>query len=200
MVTSAFLFEDNFPEDVPFNKIITVTATTFLFFFGNYLLNTMSSDLVVFDEPEVIIGFQGILERKASGREIKVLLFPGLSETHVFQDAPEGTIEHELWKLNEQISVKDSVTDTFIKLLDPLLHQRVVPIFRESVTRALSALFYLHLESIQPELAQNLSGLLSGPEDSTQRFVSAFIVRKSMDPFVKSKLFYRYDIYSDILL
>lgn len=70
MVTCAFLSEDNFPEDTPFNRVITVTACLFLFFFGNYLFNSMSSDLIVYDKPRVIASYADALARVAEGSKL----------------------------------------------------------------------------------------------------------------------------------
>ena len=99
MVTSAFLFEDSFPDDSAFNKCIATAATLYLFFFGNYLMNFMSSELIVFPSPDIIKSYNDIVEWNAQGRKVTIVFPPGLPESEKFALAPKGSLMNRLWNL-----------------------------------------------------------------------------------------------------
>lgn len=186
MVTSAFLFEDTFPEDNPFNKMITVSATLFLFFFGNYLMNFMSADLVVFSKPEVIIGYQDVLDRVASGRKMSVILVPGLPETLKYQEAPEGSIEKQMWDLRMPVPDVRNIMLLVSELKDPIMNQEAVAIFRGVVVTSMTTSAFM----LTKEISQHLRAVITilGTEG---RFFNAMALRKTMDPVVKSILMKR---------
>lgn len=149
MVTSAFLFEDSFPEDIPFNKMITVSATLFLFFFGNYLMNFMSADLIVYSKPPVLIGYEGVLERVESGKNVSVIFLPGLPETLRYQEAPEGTFEAKMWQLQKPAPFKDGVMELVIALKDPVIRQEAVAMMREVIINAVTATAFMMTDDIR---------------------------------------------------
>ena len=134
MVTCAFLSEDNFPEDILFNRIITVTACSFIFFFGNYLMSSMSSDLVVFDNPIVITSYQDIMDRKASGKPMSIIMPEILPETRVFAEGIEGKYPKELFDMRKEISLEGmTVADLVTTLIDPMIKQESVAIVRQII-------------------------------------------------------------------
>lgn len=183
MVTSAFLFEDTFPDDIPFNKMIAISATLFLFFFGNYLMNFMSAELVVFTKPPVIIGYEGVLERLASGAEVAVIFLPGIPETLLYQEAPEGSIEKQMWDIRMPVTNMDNVMTLIGELQGPIMNQTAVAIFREIVVTSITGTAFRMVGEVADYLRAVISIL---PTEG--RFFNAMAIRRTMDPVIKENL------------
>ena len=181
MVTCAFLFEDNFPEDRPFNRVVNVTACVFLFFFGNYLLNSMSSDLIVYDSPRVITRYQDILDRVAGGEEMKVVIHPLTPEASKFQDALPGAIENKLWQLRAG-DVGNTGPGMVMKLVGPVTKQRTMTILREDIVKAIAAYSLLAISGI--EEMDDINAFLAIDPD-VKKFTNVMAFRKGLDSFSK---------------
>ena len=184
MVTRAFLFEDNFPEDIPFHRIITITACSFLFFFGNYLLNSMSSDLTVYGKPEVIASYKDVLDRVDQGRNLTIIFAPGLPETQKFEEAPEGTIQHQLWRLRQLINYKDGVVGIAGKLLGPILRQESITIMRAVAVKPLTGAAFkfanrMGITDVNP---------LFSFDPSAKKYLNVMVMSKKSDPFIKRQI------------
>ena len=190
MVTCAFLFEDNFPEDTPFNRVVTVTACVFLFFFGNYLLNSMSSDLIVFDSPRVIASYQDALNRVADGDELGILFYSGLPETEKFRDAPPGTVESKLWMLRREVQ---SETGDAVKLVNqlvmPIVEQKAIAILREVIVKAVTA--YAICAGSDLGNFDDINGLFSVDPES-KKYTDVIVFSRGLDPISKGQIIKMY--------
>lgn len=185
MVTSAFLFEDTFPDDIPFNKIVTVSATLYLFFFGNYLMNYMSSDLVVYEKPDIIASYADIIRRNAEGRTVRVILAPGLPETEIFSQAPEGSIMNQIWKLSKPVDLKQNSLQLLEEFKHDVMNQGAITILREVLVRAVAArAFYLGAE-----LSDGIEAIFAIDDSARETTYSSVIpIGKHVDPFIKDIL------------
>ena len=123
LVACAFLFEDNFPENTLYNKCINVCAGVFLFFFGNYLLNSMSSDLVVYQNPPVITSYQEALDWINSGHKLEILIPPQIPESDIFKNKPSNSIEGKLFKYRSTTHGWWSETNQVTILTSRSIHQ-----------------------------------------------------------------------------
>lgn len=137
LVLCAFLGEDNFPSDNIFYRIVSASLCTFLFFFTTFILNCMSTDMVIVKNPIVISSYQDMLDRKIG------IVWPSfLPETQKFLEAEENTIQAKLWK--QRIELPPEGTAVFLLMKDKLINQEVVTIVREFVIRTATAVaFYL---------------------------------------------------------
>lgn len=186
MVTCAFLSEDNFPDDILYNQIITVTACVFLFFFGNYLMNSMSSDLIVFEKPEVIASYQDIIDRAKSGRNISVIFPPGLPETQVFADS-EDPIMKAIYKLQFPLSFSRPLAEMVMALVDPILTQASVAILREVAIKGVTASGFKWADQFFPERMINLNVLLS-KDPSGRKYTNVQVFSKGLDSISKGQI------------
>ena len=181
MVTCAFLFEDNFPEDRPFNRVVNMTACVFLFFFGNYLLNSMSSDLIVYESPRVVTKYQDILDRVAGGEEMKVVFHSGLPEAGKFRDALPGTVENRLWQLRAG-EIGSRADSMFTKLVGPVTEQRAIGILREEVLKAVAA--YCLIAISGNEQFDDINAFFAFDPEA-KKFTNVMVFRKGLDSFSK---------------
>lgn len=195
MVTCAFLFEDNFPDDTPFNKMITFTACIFLFFFGGYLLNSMQSDLVVYDSPEVIASYQDIFDRITQGRKLQILFYSGLPEVEQFREAPSDSLLGRLWKL--RVEMFDESVDTmqwFFKLMEPVVQQTGVTILREVLVRAITAWVLVKVTDV--DVFKPMRALLSIDRDPLIKYTNVMVFNKKLDPISKGQIILMLDFFS----
>lgn len=195
MVTCAFLFEDNFPDDTPFNKMITFTACIFLFFFGGYLLNSMQSDLVVYESPEVISSYQDIFDRITQGRKLQILFLSGLPETEQFRDAPTDSVLGRLWKLRLEISHDSrNAMRLFFRLVDPIVSQTAVTILREALVQAVTAWALVRVEHF--EEFKDMKALLSIDREQLIKYTNVVVFNRKLDPVSKGQIILMSDFFS----
>lgn len=188
MVTSAFLFEDSFPDDSTFNKCIAVTATLYLFFFGNYLMNFMSSELIVFPAPHVMSSYDDILEWYAQGKNLTIILPPGLPESEKFALAPEGSVMKQLWDAHSPGFSFDLGTEGILaKFGTELLKDfRVVTILRDTIARAVAARGFYLGGKLEMGGVDALFAIDDSATDTT--YPSVIPIGKHLDPFLKDVL------------
>lgn len=141
MVTSAFLFEDNFPDDTTFNKAVNVCACVFLFFFGAYLMNGMSSDLVVYIPPPTIASYADAIEWRAQGHKLSVMMVPALPETEKFASSDPATPEGQLYAMKSDMfeDAQLSIAVLLSKLTKPIVNMEMIVIMREDMMKAVTA-------------------------------------------------------------
>lgn len=187
MVTCAFLFEDNFPEDIPFNKIITVSACLFLFFFGGYLLNSMSSDLIVYDSPKVIASYADALKRVADGSKLEIIFYGALPEAEKFRESDPDSIEGKLWKLAMPLeqNVQNNGIAWFSKLVGPIVNQTVIGIMRNYLVESVTAwaLTKVDENGILPEMRALLS-----IDSSSKKYTNVMVFGKKIDPVAREQI------------
>lgn len=194
MVTCAFLFEDNFPDDTPFNKMITFTACIFLFFFGGYLLNSMQSDLVVYDSPQVISSYQDIFDRIDQGRNLQILLYSGLPEVEQFRDAPSDSLLGRLWKLKLEVSYDSmDAMELFFKLVKPVVDQTGVTIMREALVRAVTAWALVKVADVDE--FKPMKALLSIDREQLIKYTNVMVFNKKLDSVSKGQIMLMLDFF-----
>lgn len=184
MVTSAFLYEDNIPQDSLFHKLLNACVAFFLFFFGSYLLNSMSSDLVVYTNPPVITSYGDIIDRIQAGNKLDVIMPPQLPETARFASAPPGSWEEKMFALRSTMLDSDhvSVPMMLAQLTGPIVNLEAVVIMREFVMRPVAA--YALSVSGSLEQFEPINGLLNvDPEGA--KFMNAFVYGASIHPTAK---------------
>lgn len=140
LVLRAFFREDNFPSDKIFYRIVSASLCTFLFFFTTFILNCMSTDMVIVKDPIVISNYQDILDRK-----IEIVWPSFLPETQKFLEAEENTIQAKLWK--QRVELPPEGTAVFLLMKDKLINQKVVTIVREFVIRTATAVAFYYAEN-----------------------------------------------------
>lgn len=191
MVTSAFLFEDDFPADTTFNKIVNVCACVFLFFFGGYLMNCMSSDLVVYVNPPVITSYADALDRIEDGHKLTIIFPPALPESEKFREADPASIEGKLFKLRSTLLDKGAdgrnlpVAYFMSQLTQPVIRTEAIAIMREDALKAVTA-WILHVAG-DLESFKWINGLLNiDPE--AMKYTNVIAFQKSIDPDAKKIL------------
>lgn len=185
MVTSAFLAEDNFPDDSTFNKFVNITACIFQLFFGGYLMNSMSSDLVVYVNPPVVTSYSDIFDRVDQGYKMQIILPPFLPEGDKFRDADPGSPENRLYKLRSTLldrkngQLQHPVTYIMGKLADPFIKLEAIGILREDAIKALAAWSFNvagDVEGYEP-----IKGLLNTDPEG-KKFTNIIVFRKNANP------------------
>ena len=158
-----------------------MTACVFLFFFGNNLLNNMSSDMIVYESPRVVTKYQDILDRVAEGEEMKVVIHPATQEGSKFRDALPGTVENKLWQLRqEELGLR---ADTMLmKLIGPMVEQKAVGILREEIIKAGAA--YALLAFSDNEELDDMNAFFAFDPDA-KKFTNVVAFRKGLDTLYK---------------
>lgn len=189
-VTSAFLYEDNFSEITLFDKIFCVTAISFLFFFGTYLLNSMSSDLIIYVEPPTIKSYADALDRVDQGFPLQVVLPPYLPETSKFKEEYEknpNSAEGRLYNLRSNIFQDENtpIPQLLSKLTDPVIKLEAIVITRESIIESITA-YTLNVFGNLDKF-KSINGLLN-VDPYSKKYTNVLVYGTSLNPIGKNKI------------
>ena len=133
IMVCAILDQDQYPtvSRVAFTILSFCFSLFFFITVDCFILNTMTTDLVVIDEPATIGNYDQAIAREG----LKVGFMRGMDEIAFFRDAKEGSKERQIW---DKSMVLDSVTfDTIGQLWGPGMGQKLVSIFRGWITHLL---------------------------------------------------------------
>ena len=170
IMVRAILDQDQYPNvsKVAFSILSFCVSLLFFVAVDCFMLNTMSADLVVIEEPAVIRSYEDIVNRNG----LRVLFFKGMDEESFFNAAKEGTLEYEVWK--RRWVHDNGKMDTVSKVSQPIFDQTAIAIAREWMvkTSVISGLTTLR------ELEWDKSRVLL-TKDPTGKFLSfAFMIQK----------------------
>lgn len=99
ILTCAILDQDQYPNisRVSFT-ILSICFTSFFYFLIDcFMLNMISTDLVMVEQPTVVRDYSDIIDRDDGGR-LRVLLTDGSTEAEFFSSAPDGSQERRIWE------------------------------------------------------------------------------------------------------
>ena len=171
IVFSAIIDQDNFP-------VISSVCSSIIFFILIYyfMLNMISTDLIVIDEPKVIKSYNDIARRNDLG----IVFLPGTNEEDFFKDAKYGTYEYEIWRKRQQL---ESVSPESIgQMIIPAMNQKLITILREWIQVIASN--YILQVAFRMEEFKDARILLT--RDATEKYyTSSFIVSKDVHPILK---------------
>lgn len=91
----AILDQDQFPQvsRPSFAALSLCVSIGFYALIDCFMLNLISTDLVIIPEPQSIRSFSDILSRN-----VTVLFFKGMTEEQIYSESKEGTQEYEIMK------------------------------------------------------------------------------------------------------
>ena len=188
LVACAFLFEDNFPENTLYYKCINIIAGVFLFFFGNYLMNCMSSDLVVFQKPQVIHSFKEALNWIKAGHELEILFPPPIPESDYFKESLHGTIEYELYEHRSRLmdDHHQSHEAGSMGLAFKLRDMKVIAIARDYLCETMMGAAFYHLASDFPLPGFESTKVFMNRDETTHGLSNGFIMSKFASEHTKA--------------
>lgn len=122
----AILDQDQYPSIsmISFTILFLCFSSFFYLFIDCFMLNTISTDLVVTAEPRVIRDYNDIIQRS----DVKVVFLPGMNEEFFFKDAQPGTVEEQIW--SKRYIIESISMEELIGLLLPLVNQQFTIILR----------------------------------------------------------------------
>lgn len=171
---SAFIDQDSYsfntydPRYARFIMLLSIFISTFSYFTGSYIGNSVSTDLVVIEKAYAPTTYKEIIDRKMIVGFSKML-----PEYEKFRDSPLGSIEWELFKLRKYFHIQP---ESLIEMRDPLLGQRGALVGRRLITegagRATIALFSGNLP--------DLRGLMTKDPDA-RRYTNVFALSASVE-------------------
>lgn len=173
LITCSILDEDQFPDiaRISFSAISICTFMLLYFFIDCFLLNQISTDLVVVVEPQVVKSYSDILYRD----DVKALFVESNDDNKFFSDAKYGSLEHEIWK-TKSIMVHAVDSENIQRYQEGILKQRYVGIIRDWVI--LSA-----ANTMAPIMAKMNNDLLRLYVKSTgQSYDNSCMMRNDIDP------------------
>lgn len=178
IVFSAIIDQDNFPviSSICFTILSLCSSIIFFVLIDCFMLNMISTDLVVIDEPKVIKSYYDIARRKDLG----IVFLPGMNEEDFFKDAKYGTYEYEIWRKRQQL---ESVSPGSIgQMIIPAINQKLITILREWIQVIASN--YILQVAFRMEEFKDARILLT--RDTTEKYyTSSFIVSKDVHPILK---------------
>ena len=174
-----FLDQDQYPK-VSRKAFTIMSLGATLFFFVSvdcFILNTMSTDLVVIEEPMTIQSYQDIIDRK----DVKVVFLPGMNEEVFFKHAQSGTYEAAIWKNRYTVSAISYGMD-FLKIIEPALDQKLVMIVRHWIADVIS---HLLMGLVRKNTSHKNQRVLI-TKDETQKFIeNGMMISKYSHPILK---------------
>lgn len=94
IVTMFMLDQDYLHEVNAFLYVLSISLTFFSYFNTQYMLNNMSTDMIVILDPEVIQSYDDIISRE----NYTATWLKHYSDHEEFKNAPVGSIEHDVWQ------------------------------------------------------------------------------------------------------
>ena len=187
LVARAFLLEDNFPETDFFHKLFGLVVSVYLFFFLCYVLNNVSTDMVVTKDPQTIGSYQDILDRP----DVEILWPSVLPDYELFKESPEGSIEHKLFKkaLVTESGLAGALSEK-LKFINRYKQQTLVTILRDSFLYMMSSILFTLGTKMNHEGLGEMR-LLVRTDPNAKEVTNALVVGKAIDPFVKRAIFKR---------
>ena len=177
IMTCAILDQDQYPKI----SSITFTILSFcftLFFYITidcFILNTMSTDLVVIKEPTVARSYEDI-----SARDDLILIFhDAMDEKNFFRNAEEGTIEAKLWKKVQIFNKTDA--QEISKVWFPIQAQKMVGIARDWMCHVAAS---LGIKTTR-EMGVDYIRAIFTKDQTGKSFLNAFMIRKDAPARIK---------------
>ena len=167
LLTCAILDQDQFPNVSRATFSILSACISILFFvlIDCFMLNTISTDLVVFTEPKVIKSLQDILDRD----DVQAVFIKGLDEDKFFKEAKEGSVEEKVWK--RKSAFIEGVNEKTTQILkDKFMDQEYVAIIRDWVA-------YACANTLFPMLADGSDYRMLVIKDHEKSFINAAMMR-----------------------
>ena len=187
IVTRAFFDQDQFPDisNVTFSALGLLISLLFFVAKDCFMLNLVSTDLVVIKEPPVIRSYQDAVERE----NLRILLFSGTFEETFFRGADEGTLEHNLW--NKVYLVEELSPQSLMAIYDPVVEQRMVSLVRDwlGINAAVIGITKSRMDGYN-----NLRALATKDESSGKRFTVGFMIRRDAPVALRTYSHRRYFI------
>lgn len=173
----AFLDQVRFPQlpHISFTLIAVLSSWFFVMFICKFMMNMLSTDLVIIVKPRVFKDYGDIVRNE----ELKVLVVTTAIESDFFKNAAEGTMENLIWgKRYEMKSVSKSVIEGLILKLS---HQEIVLIVREWMAYFVGSLALSYL----PGIGMNNLRVYLVRDSTGKNFVNAFMLSKNVNPVIK---------------
>lgn len=153
IMTRAVLDQDQYPNisRVAFSLLSLCISICFYVTIDCFILNTMSTDLVVYKEPANIRNYEDAIGRVG----LKIAFGAGMDEAKFFDNATKGSPEYEIWQ--KRYMIKSLGTSVVTDLAMPLVHQQVVGILRKWVLLTAANYGYkMARETLQIEYGRTL--------------------------------------------
>lgn len=94
-IVCMFMLDQDYLHEVnAFLYIISTTLSFFCFFIIQYLLGSMSTDLVVYDDIPTVQSYDDLMRRE----DVTAIFFKHFPGYERFRDASEGTFQHKIWQ------------------------------------------------------------------------------------------------------
>lgn len=126
IMTCAILDQDQFPNitHIAFKALSLLFSLFFFITIDCFMMNIMSTDLVVIEIPQVIRTYQDFLDRNA-----KIIFMEGWDENNFFEHAPEGSLEKQLW--DKRYMIRTVNVETMSAIREPILRQEMALVLRD---------------------------------------------------------------------
>ena len=176
----AILDQDQYPNISRVAFSILSFCFSFLFFVAIdcFMLNTMSADLVVIEEPAVVRTYEDALEREG----LKLVFMEGMEDAEFFRSSDPGTIENQIW--DRRVMIKDATMEVIASVWQPLLGQEMVGICRDWIGNGAMNLALSQMHQIG---VPNLRGMVT--KDETGKMIThAFMQLRDASPVLKNFL------------
>ena len=123
----ALLDQDQYPNvsRISFSILSFCFSLFFLIAINCFMLNTMSTNLVVIEEPAVVRTYEDAINRK----DLRMLFYNGMDEVKFFKNAREGSVESKIW--DKRLIVEDMSMELISRLWQPTINQKVVGLVRD---------------------------------------------------------------------
>lgn len=179
LVFAAFADQDDFsfslsdPKHSRFVILMSLVISIFLFFFRNFMNNSVSSDLIVIEKAFAPSSYDEILARK---------IIPGLNpmfaEYQKFEESPKGSNQRKLFERSITFELQP---ETFIQHHDAILRQELCVVGRRMIIEAAG----LGLLTVFGKRYPDLRGLLA-QDKQANRYTNVFAINKFVSPQLKS--------------
>ena len=183
------LGQDYLKEINQFLYVFSTTLVFFWFFIIQYLLNTMSTDLVVIQDPNVIQSYQEIIST-----EYAVPVFMrGFQDHEDFKNGRIGSLERQVWEKGlervgnqGQKMLVNPIGEFMGEFINPFISNRLVSLQRYSLGMILTLIMVRHREDTRvpitkERLYEDLRIMFKVIENA-RLFQQAFVASPSVDP------------------
>ena len=129
IMVCAILDQDQYPKvsRVAFTILSFCFSLFFFITIDCFILNGMTTDLVVIEEPATVASYDQVIAREG----LEVVFLRGSDEMAFFRDAEEGSKERQIW---DKRMVMDGISlDSLGQVMATGLDQKTVSIFRDWV-------------------------------------------------------------------
>lgn len=180
-VFAAFVDQDDFsfslsdPKYSRFVILMSLVISIFVFFFTNFMNNSVSSDLIVIGKASAPSSYDEILAKK-----IITGLNPMFAEYEKFEESPKGSNQRKLFEKSITFELQP---ETFLKHHDAIIRQEVCVVGRRMIIEGAG----LGLLTLFGKRYPDLRGLLA-QDKQANRYTNVFVGNKFVNPRVMSVL------------